>query len=189
VHDQCRDANQWKYAAHVHVDVHPDVGGGCTGADAEPKDTGNVLELLLGRARVDHADVFVGEGGIRPATLEIVGPSLGLLSGGKPGQARALQEPRRCVHQDQPSGPLGIRGREQHGERGGVTETEEHRPLRPDRVEDGANVVHARLQCGHAHVPVGHAGPTLADPQQATDGSESGEESSLGRNLPIQLEV
>jgi hypothetical protein len=53
VHDQRRDANQWKYAAHVHVDVHPDVGGGCTGADAEPKDTGNVLELLLGRARVD----------------------------------------------------------------------------------------------------------------------------------------
>jgi hypothetical protein len=48
VHDQRRDANQWKYAAHVHVDVHPDVGGGRTGADTEPKDTGNVLELLLG---------------------------------------------------------------------------------------------------------------------------------------------
>ena len=189
VHDERRDPNQGKDVAHVHVDVHPDVGGGRTRADTEPKDTGNALELLLRRARVGHADDLVGEGRIPPATLRFVGLSLRLLAGRKPRQARALHETRRRIHQDQPSGPLGIGGREQDGERGGVAEAEEHCPLRPNLVEDGADVVHARLQRGHAHVPVGHAGPALVDPEQATDGGESGEESSLGRNLPIQLDV
>jgi hypothetical protein len=174
VHDQRRDANQRKDVAHVHFDVHPDVGGSRTGADTEPKDTGNALELLLRRARVAHGDDLGGEGGIPPAPLEVVGPSLRLLPGRKPRQAGALHETRRRVHQDQPSGPLGIRGREQDGKRGGVAEAEEHCPLRPDRVEDGADVVHARLQRGHPHVPVGHAGPSLVDPAQATDGGESG---------------
>src|SRR4029453_12992702 len=86
------DANQWKYAAHVHLDVHPDVGGGRTGADTEPKDTGNVSELLRGWPPVGHSGELVGEGGIPPATLGIVGPSLRCLSGGKPGQARVLHE-------------------------------------------------------------------------------------------------
>src|SRR6059036_1440020 len=83
VHDQRRDANQGKDVAHVHVDVHPDVGGSRTGADTESKDTGNALELLLRRARVGHADDLVGEGRIPPATLRVVGLSLRLLAGRK----------------------------------------------------------------------------------------------------------
>ena len=189
VHDQRRDPNQGKYVTHVDVDVHSDVGGGRAGADTEPKDTGNALEFPLRRARVGHADELVGESGIAPATLRVVGLSLRLLPGRKPRQARALHETRRGIHQDQPCGPRGIRGCEQDGEWGGIAEAEKHRPLRPDCVEDSADVVHARLQRGYADVPVGHAGPTLVDPEQATTGSEPVHESSLGGNLPIQLDV
>src|SRR5207247_3153329 len=73
VHDERRDPNQGKDVAHVHVDVHPDVGGGRTRADTEPKDTGNALKLLLRRARVGHADDLAGDARIRPATLRVAG--------------------------------------------------------------------------------------------------------------------
>ena len=46
-----------------------------------------------------------------------------------------------------------------------------------------------RARRGDAHVTVGHAGSALVDLEQAADRGESGEKSSLGRNLPIQLDV
>ncbi len=78
VHDEGRDTDEGKQVAHVDVDVHPDVGRGCTGADAESKDASNATALLLTRAGVHHPDELVREAGLAPAALELVGSSLHL---------------------------------------------------------------------------------------------------------------
>ena len=63
---------------------------------------------------------------------------------------------------------LGIRGREEDAHRSALGVAEERRPLDPLGVEDGAHVVHPRLEVGQAAWPVREAGAALVEPDEAS---------------------
>src|SRR5262245_31141371 len=163
MHDERRDMKERKQIAHVDLDVPSNVRSCCTGADTEPKDTGENTALLLTRARIHHPEKLVSEGGIAPTTLKVVRLSFGFFPGGKPREARAPYETGRRIHQDQSRSALGIGGGKQHRQRGSIAEPEEHRTLRSDRVQDRPDVVHTRLKRWETSVSVGHAGSALVD--------------------------
>ncbi len=93
------------------------------------------------------------------------------------------------VVEDESSGALGVRGREQDGQCGAVRGTEERSFLGTGGVHDRSHVVHSLLERGRAGHGIRDAGTALVEEQHAREGREGTVVVAPALELPAEVDV
>ena len=94
-----------------------------------------------------------------------------------------------CALENEPDGPLRMGRGEEHRERSALRLAHDRGTLAPDRVHDGADVVHALLERRRARDAVGHPEPALVEPDQTCELREALAPAAVLRKLPRDLQV
>ena len=84
---------------------------------------------------------------------------------------------------------LGIGRREKHRHRAVRAGSEQGRALRPDRIQDGAHIVHSLLERRNATRPIGQSDATTVEEKQAGERRQLAHEARPTRVLPEDLDV
>src|SRR5438132_4066987 len=145
--DEGRDANRWEDLPRVDVRVRADKRGGRAGARGAPEVLLEVPHELLVSDTARRVVLDVLRPKVTPVALDVLRRLLAVLSRRRPGvvvvRVTALRE---AAERDQRDRPLGIRRREKDAHVASFGVAEQRGPLRTDRLEHGADVVHALLE-------------------------------------------
>ncbi len=188
VQDQGRDADCGQHMPDVDVLVHPVERFEGTGARAPPElqEKGLHIVVLEAAERADCVPCLLPRAEDLQVTLHL---PLVLFLGPAPGIIGCPHPARETAADDDCRGPFRVRRREQDGHRRALGQAEQSSALRPDRVHDGANVVHPGLQRRRAAHPVGHAGSALVEANQPARGRQPLEERDKTLHPPGDLDV
>lgn len=93
------------------------------------------------------------------------------------------------VAEDETQRPVGVRRREQHSERPGISSDRHDGAMDPDGIEDGPDVVHPILERRRVPDPVRQAGSALVEQNHAREATQALEPRTAVRLLPVQLEM
>ena len=127
-----------------------------------------------------------------PVPLDVRHGVLAVLCGGRPGiVVVGVAALRKATERDERGRPFGIGRGKEDAHVAALGMPEECRPLRADRLEHGAHIIHALLQGRQLVVrdAVGETRAALVEQDQAGERREALEEVRHRRLLPHQLDV
>ena len=147
VEDERRDPDRRQDVPDVDVRVHAQEGRGRPGARAAPEVLLEVPHELLVADAAGRVVLDVLRPKVTPVPLDVRRGLLAVLGRRRPGivvvRVAALRE---AAERDQRGRPLGIGRGEEHAHVPALGVPEERGPLRADRLEHGADVVHPLLE-------------------------------------------
>jgi hypothetical protein len=145
--------------------------------------------LVFRHVRVRVRKEFDTSGWIDGALPVLLEKLLGRAARHEPREVWPPYKSRRGVHEHESERTLGKSCGEQRRKGACISDCKEHRRFRPSGVHHGSHVIHPGIERGHAGYTIGHTCPALIERNQSSERSQTFEEASNRRVLPVQLDV